>query len=160
MTSSQLVLNNSILVIIALIVVGVKVKHHWIAYKASNDLRVLAAITELRKSQEFDIGNGIELNQGLFGYIPRLIMERKSQIALNSLLQEFGYKGLKLPLFVYYYAQQDLGRFRYIVVSGSKYQTFNKMNFQYNVKYLLIYGAVGVFAFLLFSVALQNSVGQ
>lgn len=160
MTSSQLVLNNSILVIVALIVVGVKVKHHWIAYKASNDLRVLSAITELRNSQEFDIGNSIALNQGLFGYFPRLIMERRSQIALNSLLQGFGYKGLKLPLFVYYYAQQDLGRFRYIVVSGSKYQTFNKMNFQHNLKCLLIYGVVGVFAFLLFSVALQNSVGQ
>lgn len=160
MTSSQLVLNNSILVMVALIVLGVKVKHHWIAYRASNDLQVLAAITELRKSQEFDIGNGIELNQGLFGYIPRLIMDRKSQIALGLLLKGFSYKGLMLPLFVYYYAQQDLARFRYIVKSGSKYQNFHKMSFQHNVKWLLIYGAVGILAVLLFSFVLQNSVGQ
>lgn len=160
MTSSQLVLNNSILVIVAFIIVVIKIKHHLLAYKASNDLQVLAAITELRKSQELDIGNSIVLNQGVFGYVPRLQMERKSQVALDSLLRSSGFKQVKLSLFVYYYAQQDLARFRYIVKSGSKYKAFHKMSFQHNVKWLLIYGSVGVLAVLLFSFVLQNSVGQ
>ena len=139
MTNNQIILNILILSAFIAYIGWTKLMPHFLAYKASNDERVISGILSLKNSFRCELGNSIIIRQGLNSYIPTLKMDVQSVVNIKDLLNSLGYKKpFSIALLLYYFAQQDLARFRYIVVDGHKFKNFAKLSYKTNVSWIFL----------------------
>lgn len=128
-----------------------KLKPHYLAYKASNDERVISGILALKNSFSCELGNSIVIRQGLNSYIPTLMMDHRSVQNIKNLLIFLGYKKpVSISLLLYYFAQQDVARFRYIVEDGYKFKNLCKLSFKSNFNWILLATVISVVFILVF----------
>ena len=92
MTNNQIILNILILSAFIAYIGWTKLMPHFLAYKASNDERVISGILSLKNSFRCELGNSIIIRQGLNSYIPTLKMDVQSVVNIKDLLNSLGYK--------------------------------------------------------------------
>lgn len=154
---NQIVLNNLVVVIVCLWFGLIKLRPHIKAIKVVNDQRFSDGMFSLKNSHSIDLGLSIVLTPQIRGFTPYLTIDPQDRKAVISLLKSLGYSSnISLNLVYYYFAQQDLGRFRFMVKDGSKYSDLSVMSFRSNVLRIIGFSCLFAAVSFLFSMLFQQ----
>lgn len=149
--------NNLILALFFVYLGWTYLKPHIIANKIANDARVISELLKLKNSINFQ--NCIKLRQNFRGYSPIVLLDYSDSAIIKKTLHDFGYKkSISVALVLFYFAQQDIARFRYMIADGATYKDLSTMTFSFNVKWIAIFTSIAVIFFLVFSQVILNSV--
>lgn len=145
---NQIILNNVVIVVVCLWFGLIKLRPHFKAIKVVNDQRFSDGMFNLKNSRAIDLGLSIVLTPQIRGFTPHLMISYQDRKAVIGLMKNLGYSsGTPLNLVYYYFAQQDLGRFRFMVKDGSKYNDLSVMSFRSNILRIIgfscLFAAVG-----------------
>lgn len=151
----QIIFNNVALIIFVLFLAWVHVKPHVIANRICNDQRITAHLIEL-KNAGVRLQNCIVLRATPIGFIPLLQLDRSIIVTIMKILNKYGYRRPDLALVLFYYAQQDLARFRYMVENGYSYKSFERMSFKYYIRKRGILTVIAIILALIMSLTLAN----
>lgn len=157
MSTAQIIANNLLLSLFFVYLGWTYLKPHMIANKICNDQRIIAELLSLKRA--INLQNSLELCPNFRGYTPITLLDYSHVVLIKKTLSNFGYKkSISIPLVLFYFAQQDIARFRYMVAEGSKYRDLSAMTYSFNAKWIGIFTVAAVIFFLIFSQVILNLV--
>lgn len=157
MSMAQIIFNNTILALFFVYLGWTNLKPHLVANKIIKDEKAIDELLKLKRN--VDLQNSLKLIPNFRGYTPVVLLDDAKQTIVKDTLKNLGYRtSVSVALVLFYFAQQDLARFRYMVTNGYSYKDQSILTFSFNVKRVMTFTALTVIFFIAISQAILHSV--